>query len=93
MERIAVPIVQIIRKTHDLDSKTSVSRFWRISNLILKEYKETTFNGDKAHEVICEHDLDFVKEEKRVVNNDEFLREHHINKVIFDNEYKLLKYF
>lgn len=67
-------------------------RFWRISNLLLKSYKEIKINEKDTFEVICEYDLEYVKEEKRVVKNDEILRKHHIDKAIFNKKLKIINY-
>jgi len=68
------------------------SRFWRISNLLLKSYNEIKINEKDAFEIICEYDLEYVKEEKRVVENDEILAEHHVDKVIFNQKNKIMRY-
>ena len=49
-------------------------KFWRISNLILKNLQENITSDELK--LTCEYDLDTVKEEKRVINADEVEREH-----------------
>ena len=68
--------------------------FWMISNLVLKSYKNILYEGKDIIEVIVEYDLDLVKEEKRVIDGDEIVREHHIDQAILDinNGYRILKY-
>ncbi len=68
------------------------SRFWRISNLLLTSFNDINVDGNNAIEIMCEYDLELVKEEKRVIEDDEILGEHHIDKAIFDKNYKILDY-
>lgn len=68
------------------------SRFWRISNLLLTCFNDVNVDGNDAIEIVCEYDLELVKEEKRVIEDDEILGEHHIDKAIFDKNYKILDY-
>jgi len=87
-------IIQEIINRNELRGDTlefEPSRFWRISNLLLKSYNEIKINQKNAIEIICEYDLEFVKEEKRVVQNDEILEEHHVDKVIFNKKFKIIK--
>jgi hypothetical protein len=88
-------IIQEIMNRNELRGDTlefEPSRFWRISNLLLKSYNEIKINEKDAIEIICEYDLEFVKEEKRVVEDDEILAEHHVDKVIFNEKFKIFKY-
>jgi len=88
-------IIQEIINRNELRGDTlefEPSRFWRISNLLLKSYNEIKINEKDAIEIICEYDLEFVKEEKRVVENDEILAEHHVDRVIFNKKFKIIKY-
>ena len=68
------------------------SRYWRISNLLLTSFTDINVDGNDAIEIMCEYDLELVKEEKRVIEDDEVLGEHHIDKAIFDKNYKILDY-
>ena len=68
------------------------SRYWRISNLLLTSFNDINVDGNNAIEIMCEYDLELVKEEKRVIEDDEILGEHHIDKAIFDKNYKILDY-
>jgi hypothetical protein len=74
----------------DLDCEPE--RFWRISNLLIKSYNEIKINQKEVFEVKCEYDLELVKEEKRVVNNDEILAKNHLDKAIFHNNLQIIKY-
>ncbi|MHA1147922.1 MAG: hypothetical protein ACTSR8_06720 [Promethearchaeota archaeon] len=56
--------------------------YWRISNLIIKNLSINT--NTQEVELICEYDLDTVKEEKRVNKMDEVEREHHIERYVFE---------
>jgi hypothetical protein len=68
------------------------SRFWRISNLLLKSYNEININEKNAIEILFEYDLEFVKEEKRVIENDEIHAEHYLDKAIFDFKFNKVNY-
>ena len=57
-----------------------------IRGLILRELEKDVI------EIICEYNLEFVKEEKRVVENDEILAEHHVDRAIFNKKFKIIKY-
>ena len=95
IENVSLGIVKEILKHNKLDKKVDEAepgRFWRVSNLILKDSKKIKFNGTDAIETLCDYDLDLVIEEKRVVKDDEIMREHHVDKVIFDNNLKILEY-
>jgi len=95
IENVSFAIVKEILKYHKLDIKVNEAepgRFWRVSNLILKDSKKIKFNETDAIETLCDYDLDLVIEEKRVVKDDEIMREHHVDKVIFDNNFKILEY-
>jgi hypothetical protein len=88
-------ITREIIDTYNLRAKNlefEPSRFWRISNLMLKSYNEIKFEGNNAIEISCEFDLDLVKEEKRVVDNDEIVRKHHVSKAIFSEKFKILNF-
>lgn len=88
-------IIQEIINRNELRGNTlefEPSRFWRISNLLLKSYNEISINQKDSIEIICEYDLEFVKEEKRVVENDEILAEHHVDRVVFNQKNKIIKY-
>ncbi len=88
-------ITREIIDTYNLRAKNlefEPSRFWRISNLMLKSYNEIKFEGNDAIEISCEFDLDLVKEEKRVVDNDEIVRKHHVSKAIFSEKFKILDF-
>ncbi|MFX1393886.1 MAG: hypothetical protein ACFFAH_09960 [Promethearchaeota archaeon] len=85
-----------IIKLHKLNVKECEeypARFWRISNLIFKNHKAIEYKKNDALEVFCEYNLDLVKEEKRVVNNDELIRASHIDKAILNTkDYKIIEY-
>ena len=68
------------------------SRFWRISNLLVKTYNEIEMQESKTIEIICEYNLEYVKEEKRVVERDEILAEHHVDRAIFNKNLKMVNY-
>jgi hypothetical protein len=59
-------------------------RFWRISNLLIKSYDEIKINQQDAIEVEYVYNLEYVKEEKRVVENDEILAKYQSDKAIFN---------
>lgn len=65
-------------------------KFWRITNLVFRQLRENARTQEV--EVICEYDLDTVKEEKRVVKADEVITVHHVDKVLFNHEHKIIKY-
>jgi len=81
---------------YELDAKAEEIKpqFWMISNLILKDYKEIEYEGNDSTEVVVEYDLDLVKEEKRVIDGDEIVREHHKDKAILNikNGYRIINY-
>ncbi len=94
-EGVSFSIIQEIINRYNLKVKiidADPGVFWRVSNLILRFNKNVIFNGSEAFEIACENDLDTVKEEKRVVNYDEVIREHHADIIIVDNECKIIKY-
>jgi hypothetical protein len=64
-------------------------RFWCISNLIFKDIKELE---SKTIEVVCEYDIEFRLEEKRVINADEIKSAHHRDRIVFDINYKIINY-
>jgi len=94
-EILANGITQEIIKIYKLEEKgieLYPERFWRISSLIISDEKQRDLKENNEFEIICEYNIDFVKEEKRVINNDEIIREHHIGKVIYNNEsYEILE--
>jgi hypothetical protein len=95
IENVSIGVVKGILKHYKLDIKVDEAepgRFWRVSNLILKDSKKIDFEGTDAYETLCDYDLDLVIEEKRVVKDDEIIREHHIDKVIFNKVFKILEY-
>ncbi len=88
-------IVNEIIKLNELNSDSleyEPSRFWRISNLFLISYNEIKSNEQLVIEIIFEYDLEFVKEEKRVIENDEILAEHRVDKVFFNEKFKIIKH-
>lgn len=94
IERLTYWITREIQKLYDLESKaknTEKFRFWCISNLIVKDYQDD-FIESETFEITCEYDLDLVKEEKRVIDDDEVIREHHIDRIVFNRDYRIIKY-
>ena len=85
-------ITREIIERYELDEKIKNSEpgiYWRISNLIVRDYK---MSEGQLNEALCEFDLDIATEEKRVVDDPEFIREHHIDRVIYNEKLKVIKY-
>jgi len=78
----------------DVQAEIVKPQFWMISNLILKDYNDFEYEENDTIKVVVEYDLDLVKEEKRVIEGKEFVREHHKDKVFLNvkNGYRILKY-
>lgn len=66
--------------------------YWRISDLIIKKYAEISQEGEKQYEMICEFNLEIVKEEKRVVNFDEIKGKRNAVKARFNNSKTLISF-
>jgi hypothetical protein len=95
IDKLAYKVMREIITHHNLDEKVNEKGpgiFWRISNLIFRCKRESRINDKIACEIICEYDLDIVKEEKRVINYDEVVRDHMKDKINFDENYKILGY-
>ena len=74
-----------IIKNFNLDDKPG----WKISNLIFRHLKEHPDTGEV--ELFCDYDLDALKEEKGVIKSDEIVREHHTDRIVFNDKHKIIK--
>lgn len=85
-----------IMEAYELDDKIETigqpGIYWRISDLIIKNYAEISEEGEKQYEMSCEFNLEIVKEEKRVVNFDEVEGKRHIVKARFNNSKTLISF-
>ena len=84
----------IIRK-FDLNNNKNyngIGKYWRIFNLILNGHQTVIVDGQDLFEPFCEHDIDSVMEEKRVVNCEDFERDHYSCKIIFNDKCEIIKF-
>ncbi len=89
---IAYWISRNILEHHKLEERVlefDPHRFWCISNLVFKEIHSNEIDN---LELLSEYDIEFRLEEKRVINADEIISEHHIDKVTLDEKGKILHY-
>jgi hypothetical protein len=89
---ISYRISRKIIEQRDLEEKVwafDPHRFWCISNLVYMDIKDRDL-GDL--EIVCEYDLEFRLEEKRVINADEIISAHHLDRIVLDSKYKIKNY-
>lgn len=91
-ERISPAFIDKIIKDENLEemiTQNEIGSFWRFSNLILRSPEEKD-NG--SFSIICEYDLEKVKEEKRVIQGDEVSGEQKIAQIECSKDMKLINY-
>ncbi|MBD3254552.1 MAG: hypothetical protein GF383_05640 [Candidatus Lokiarchaeota archaeon] len=80
-------IIKNIVDHHQIEKVISEGKpgiFWRISNLTLKSTVLDLNPQVNQIQLVCEYDLDIVKEEKRVIDFDEVKRTHHKAELVID---------